>query len=286
MKPALRLLAALCLAPTLALAQASSSSASAASSSGTAPSSEARPAAPASKPSASSESEAGDVTEVDKDDIGPLKERITPVSGHLFLKKGRFELSPSATFSFRDAFFTKYILGGTLTYHPMETFGISLRAGYALNSVSGSAQQCSFGQDGTTRGCNAPSFSQVDGRAPGQITMTGGVDLQWAPIYGKLSLMAEKFVHFDIYAVGGVSAVQYRGPPDEGATTASTARVTPGANVGVGAHFFLNRWMTVRTELRDLIYVEKAVIPESVTRNQLLFELGVSFFFPTAHPES
>jgi outer membrane beta-barrel protein len=281
MKPALRLLAALCLAPTLALAQASSSSGS------TPESKPAAPApAPASKPAASSETEAGDVSEVDKDDIGPLKERIHPVSGHLFLKKGRFELSPSATLSFRDAFFTKYILGGTLTYHPLETFGISLRAGYALNSVSGSAQQCNFGTDGSTRGCNAPTFAQVDGRAPGQITMTGGVDLKWAPIYGKLSLMAEKFVHFDMYAVGGASVVQYRGPPEQGATTASTARLTPGVNLGVGAHFFLNRWMTVRTELRDLIYVEKAIIPESVTRNQLLFELGVSFFFPTAHPES
>lgn len=276
MKPALKLLAALCLAPTLALAQEATASATPA----------AAPAAPANAPATSSEDEAGDVSEVDKDALGPLRERITPVSGHLFLKEGRFEFSPSVTFSFRDAFFTKYILGGTLTYHPSETFGISLRGGYALNSVSGSAQLCTFGEDGTTRGCGAPSFESIDGRAPGQMTMLAGLDLQWAPIYGKISLLAEKFVHFDLYAVGGVSAVQYRGPPEAGATTASTARITPGANLGVGARFFVNRWVTVRTELRDLIYVEKSVIPDQVLRNQLLFELGVSFFFPTAHHES
>ena len=50
--------------------------------------------------------------------------------------------------------------------------------------------------------------------------------------------------------------------------------------------FFVNRWMTVRTEFRDLIYIEKAVNPAQTLRNQLLFELGVSFFFPSAHPES
>jgi outer membrane beta-barrel protein len=273
MKPALRLLMALCLSPALASAQSESKP------------DESKPAEskPAPRPSASSESEAGDVSEVDKDDIGPLKERIRPVSGHLFLKKGRLELSPSATLSFRDAFFTKYILGGTVTYHPLETLGVSLRAGYALPGVSGSAQLCTFND---SAGCSAPRFEDLDGKAPGQITMMGGLDLQWAPIYGKVSLLAEKFIHFDMYAIGGVSAVQYRGPPEAGTSGASSAYIAPGANVGIGARFFLNRWMTVRTEVRDLIYVEKALIPAQVLRNQLLFELGFSFFLPTAHPES
>lgn len=277
MKPAFRLLMSLCLAPALASAQSESKPA------------ESKPAPKPSASAASSESEAGDVSEVDKDDIGPLKERIVPVSGHLFLKKGRLEISPSVTMSFRDAFFTKYVLGGTVTYHPVETLGVSLRAGYALPSVSGAAQICRFKDDaagGVTRGCGAPRWEDVDGRAPGQITLMGGLDVQWAPIYGKVSLLAEKFIHFDMYAIGGVSAVQYRGPPEEGETNASTAFITPGANVGLGARFFLNRWMTLRTEVRDLIYVEKALIPDQVLRNQLLFELGFSFFFPTAHPES
>src|SRR5688500_12472720 len=69
------------------------------------------------------EDEAGDVSEVDKDALGPLRERIRPVSGYFFLKKGRFELSPSATVSVKDAFFTKYLVGASLTYHPIESIG-------------------------------------------------------------------------------------------------------------------------------------------------------------------
>src|SRR5262249_57098968 len=69
------------------------------------------------------EDEGGDVAEGDKDRVGPLRERIPPVSGHLFRKKGRFELSPSASLSIKDAFFTKYMLGLALTYHAWETFG-------------------------------------------------------------------------------------------------------------------------------------------------------------------
>lgn len=235
----------------------------------------------------SSEEEAGDVSEVDKDALGPLRERIRPVSGYLFLKKGRFELSPSATVSFRDAFFRKYILGGTLTYFPTETLGIGLRAGYSIPTVSGSAQICSFGDDGTTRGCQSPTFDQLDGEAPGQIRLLAGVDAQWAPIYGKISLLAEKFIHFDMYAVGGVSGVQYGGPSATGVGGASVSQFTVGGNVGVGLRFFLNSWVTLRTELRDLIYVEKPFLEsDSALRNQFLFELGVSFFFPTTLPES
>jgi outer membrane beta-barrel protein len=269
---ALSLLWLLCWVPAAALAQ-------------TAPPPAAAEPAPAA--AASSESEAGDVSEVDKDALGPLRERIRPVSGHLFLKKGRFEVSPSATITFRDAFFSKYILGASLTYHPLETLGVGVRAGYALAAVSGSAQICTFTQveGGVTRGCRSPTFEQLDGEAPGLLTLMAGVDLQWAPIYGKISVLAEKFLHFDMYGIAGASAVQYKGrraPEGEKGQSFTTV----GGNVGIGFRFFLNRHMTVRTEVRDLIYVEKAVLPTTTLRNQLMFELGFSFFFPTALPES
>lgn len=275
----LRLLMAFCLLPLAALAQSETKA-----SETKAPSSDPAPARP---PASTSESEAGDVSEVDKDALGPLRERIRPVSGHLFLKKGRFELSPSATVSLRDAFFRKYILGASFTFFPMETLGVGLRAGYSIPTVSGAAQICNFTDsgDGTiTRGCSAPTFEQLDGSAPGQMTLLGGVDVQWAPIYGKISLLAETFAHFDMYGVAGASIIQYKGPPE--GDVRSTSRMAPGLNLGVGFRFFLNRYMTLRTEVRDLVYVEQAVSPTTSLRNQLLFELGVSFFIPTVLPES
>ena len=298
MKPAFRLLLTLC-AGVPALASAADQApapAPAAAAPAPAPATPApAPATPAPKtaansnpPTTSQEEEAGDVSEVDKDALGPLRERIRPVSGHMFLKKGRFEVSPSASITIRDAFFKKYLFGGTVTYFPMETLGVGLRGGYALNSVAGSAQICTFtpGEGGDTRGCRAPSKGELDGYAPGQMTLMGGVDVQWAPIYGKLSLLAEKFVHFDMYGVVGASVVQYKGPAtsltDGSPVAGSKSYLTGGGNVGVGLRFFFNRWMTLRTELRDLIYVEKGREPTpNYLRNQILFELGLSFFFPS-----
>jgi outer membrane beta-barrel protein len=290
MKTAHRLLIALALVPGLALAQT--------------PATPTRPAAPAATPAptavkpapapstsapppnspavtGSAEQEAGDVSEVDKDRLGPLRERVVPVSGHLFLKKRRLEFSPSVTLSIKDAFYTKYIFGGSLTFHATETLAFGLRAGYSLPTVASAAQICTFestGGGGVTRGCRRPTFEDLDNRAPGKISLLGGVDVQWAPIYGKMSLVSETFLHFDLYGIGGASVVQYRAPGEDA--------LAWGGNVGVGMRFVVNPWMTVRAEFRDLIYVEKAVNPATTLRNQLLFELGVSFFFPNAPPES
>lgn len=288
MKPTFRLLLTLCAGmPLLAGAADQAPAPAPAAAPAPAPAPAPKPAAAPQGPATSQEEEAGDVSEVDKDALGPLRERIRPVSGHMFLKKGRFEISPSASVSIRDAFYKKYLFGASLTYYPTETLGVGLRAGYAVNTVAGSAQICEFGGDtGDTRGCRAPSKGELDGQAPGQLTLLGGADVQWAPIYGKLSLLAEKFVHFDMYGIVGASVVQYRGPEtrlvDGQPVAGSKSYLTAGGNVGVGLRFFFNRWVTLRTELRDLIYVEKGREPTpTYLRNQILFELGLSFFFPS-----
>ncbi len=228
---------------------------------------------------AQTEEDAGDVSEVDKDRVGPLRERVRPVSGHLFRKKGRFEFSPSVTASLNDAFFSKYIFGAKLGFFPSEEFGIHLRGGYSLVGISGAAQICTTEATGTgtTRGCRSPRFDEVDGRAPGQITYLGGIDAEYAPIYGKVALVAETFLHFDLYGLAGASLVGYQGP--SASSTGSDPLMTVGGNIGVGSRIFLNKWMTVRAELRDLIYVEKF---EPLPRNQLMFELGFSMFLPTS----
>jgi len=232
---------------------------------------------------AQEDNEGADVGAIDRE-AGPLRERIKPVSGHLFIKTGRFEISPAASVSVRDAFFTKFGFGGSLTYHFSETLALGARGAYALDTISGAAQICKVNAADKTRTCRPPTYAELDGVAPGQITLLGAVDLQWAPIYGKLSVLAEQFLHFDIYGILGGMAVTYRGPPDV-AGGAAVVRFSPGLNAGAGMRFFLNRWLTVRGELRDMVYSEKIVIDpvagdKSSLRNQLVFELGISIFIP------
>ncbi|HEY0882932.1 MAG TPA: outer membrane beta-barrel domain-containing protein [Archangium sp.] len=227
---------------------------------------------------AASEDEAGDVSEVDKDASGPLRDRVRPVSGHLFLMDGRFEVSPGINLSLRDAFWQKVGFGAALTYHFTEQVAVSAKGAYNLSLISGAAQIC----DPVSGNCSAPTFEELTTQngqpsnvAYGYMSLLTSVDLQWAPLYGKLALFAEKVLNFNMYVLAGPTFLMY-GP---------TNTFTVGGNVGVGFRFFLNKWLTVRLELRDVIYYEQgARIGDNQldsVRNQLMAELGFSMFFPT-----
>lgn len=233
-----------------------------------------------------SEDEAGDVSEVDKDSAGPLRDRIPPVSGYRFLQAGRFEVTPTFGVSVRDAFFTKLLFGGGFTYHFTNNWGLGGRLAYTHSLISGAAQICSIPQPdiGIAGGCRPPTFQELttSGGAPrnvayGLTAFVASVDLQWAPIYGKLSLSAEAFLGFNMYFLVGPAAVVYSPRGD----------FTVGGNVGFGFRFFINKFMTLRAELRDTIYYEigfPSPARDSL-RNQLTTEFGLSFFFPTTFTE-
>ncbi|MCL2012662.1 MAG: outer membrane beta-barrel domain-containing protein [Cystobacterineae bacterium] len=213
------------------------------------------------------EEEAGDISEIDKDAKGPLRERIRPVSGQLFKLDGRFEVSPGIALSLRDAFFKKYVLGGLIAYHFTEELGIAFRGGYALSSISGSTQVCE------PTGCRKPTRQQLEAsRAYGNIRFMGDLELQWAPVYGKISLSAEAFLPFKLYVFIGPGMVSY-GPKGQ-------LKHSFGGTAGLGFRFVATRFLAVRMELRDFLYQESNG-NERFVRNQLMFDFGLSFFFPT-----
>jgi outer membrane beta-barrel protein len=228
--------------------------------------------------------EAGDTAALDRD-IGPLKDRVPPVTGYTFLMARRFEIAPTVSISFRDAFWSKYVLGATATYHFNETLGVALRAGYAITSVSGAAQICPAGQ-----ACRKPTEEELDGKGPGQIKLVTALDVEWAPLYGKISLLAEGFAHFNLYLIGGPMVLQYQAPKN-GNAPGSEAAWAVGGEAGLGMRFIFNRWMALRFELRDGIYREKTAGATETTgaqyqvRNQLFFDIGLSFFFPNNFTE-
>lgn len=228
---------------------------------------------------AASEDEAGDVSEIDKDASGPLRDRIRPVSGHLFLMDGRFEISPSVGISLRDAFWQKVGFGAAFTYHFTETVGLSARATYNLSLVSGTAQIC----DPAGGGCQLPTFEELTkdsngataNVAYGYMSLLTSIDLQWAPLYGKLALFSESILNFNMYGLIGPTFLMY-GPNNA---------FTVGGNVGIGFRFFLNNWLCVRLELRDVLYYEQGASMRDSFRNQLMTEIGFSMFFPTVFRE-
>ena len=133
----------------------------------------------------------------------------------------------------------------------------------------------------------------------------GAVGLRWAPIYGKLSLMGELAVHFQLYAWLGVGAAQLHRESlvyclgRSGATCQSfvtedrVSVIGPGA---LGLRFFLADHHAIKVEVRDYSYpdryLENIVLADALANrptgdparnpgltNLVQLDMGYSFVF-------
>jgi outer membrane beta-barrel protein len=204
-----------------------------------------------------------------------FENKIPPVSGQLYGKAGRFELTPTVQLSLNDAFYSKYMGGLKAGYHFSDSFYAGLAATGGFSSTTGSATRCAPGA-----GCT-PAEPWRLYQVPGLIRWIAGAEVAFSPVYGKLNVFAEKAVHFDLSLIAGVDLVSFR-DVDTSATLASPEpgnASSPGGHLGVGARVFFGRFMAVRLELKDVLYS----VPHLSTgklQSQLMADIGLSFFLP------
>jgi outer membrane beta-barrel protein len=186
-----------------------------------------------------------------------LAERIPSVTRRVFVKKSRVELTPAVGLSLNDPFYDNVVISGKAAYHVTEWLWVE--AGGDFFGALKSAVPVTGGGNPTPPKYNRPKFG-------------AGMDVGFAPLYGKFSLMAEHVIHFDTYVALGAGVIG----PTQGSTTFA-------ASLAVGQHCFLNEWMALRLELRDQAYQmarAPTVSKDKVLQNTLSFSLGVSFFVP------
>jgi outer membrane beta-barrel protein len=205
--------------------------------------------------------------------------KIPPISGQLYQKAGRFEATPSFAMSLNDAFFTKYFGSMQLAYHATEFWSFSLSGATGAALRSGSAVRCT-----ASEGCINASEQELR-QVPGRIRVMYAAGAAWAPVYGKLNVVAEQVAHFDLALLAGVDLIQR---DDIISSTAAGAGVKPGTvstigyHVGLGAHLFFSEALAARLVVKDVIYPVKVPNNGSGTdwQNQLFTEIGLSVFFP------
>jgi outer membrane beta-barrel protein len=210
-----------------------------------------------------------------------FENKVQPVSGALYGKAGRFEISPSVARSLDDAFFTKVLLGGRIAYHPREWASVGLHGAFGFSSATGSTEVCPPNQ-----GCHSASASEL-ARVPGEIKLVTGLELGFSPVYGKLNVLAEKVAHIDLSLLAGADAIFYRQvlpPPTPGVTDPSPGTtVSIGGHVGLGTRVFVADWGAVRLEIKDYLYRVNTNGSRKLEQ-QLVAELGFSFFLGRRSP--
>jgi outer membrane beta-barrel protein len=194
---------------------------------------------------------------------------LPPVTAQLFTLKGRTEAQPLFQMSIGDPFYRTYLLGVRVEHHLDERFSIGVHALGGGSGVSAPIQMC-----GATA-CDAPAAAKLRS-TPGNIQLMTGLELGWAPIYGKLSLIGEKTLHFDAYVSLGPELLREVIAPDS--ASEASGRWALGGRFSVGERMFISDRLMIRAGISEVLY-GSPVRGRTELERKLSLEGGVAWLF-------
>lgn len=194
-----------------------------------------------------------------------------------FMKIGRYEASPHLGFVTNDPFINRYLIGGAFAYHLTELFAVE---GWATFSPDfGKADWKPITHQLVEENKVTPDISKV-------IFFTNA-NLQYTPIYGKLAVLGDDIINFDVFGVVGTGIVHTEDDLDalqaEGEEEAELTKSQnhPTTNIGGGFRVIFNQNLAVRLEGRSMAYVETIRSTTLEMKNNFFLAGSVSFFFPS-----
>jgi outer membrane beta-barrel protein len=177
------------------------------------------------------------------------------------MKSGRIELGMTGGVSTNDQAFVHLNAGAAVRYH--FTQQVSLGGTYHKYLRARTGLEESLTQDYGV----FPERKFRDYYA--------GMDVAWAPLYGKMLALESAIVHFDVYLLGGGGVMRTFTQGGEGDNRIS-------GNVGFGSRFYLGEWASINTEVRDYIYMETLQSGDTIHQDWVI-SLGLSMFIPTTY---
>lgn len=194
---------------------------------------------------------------------------LPPVTARMFTVTGRLEIAPAFAFSVGDPFFRSAMLGVRAEQHLSESWSVGGHVFGGTSLVAAPISLCGGGP------CSAPVAAQLRS-TPGNLQLTLGVEAGWRPLYGKLSLLGEKTLHFDLYLSLGPELLRERIAPD--AASAERGRWDLGARASIGERIYFSDRFSLRAGVSELIFGSRVRGRVELER-KLMVEAGVAFFF-------
>lgn len=206
-----------------------------------------------------------------------LGDKVKAVQRKGFLKRGRFEVEPVFALTVNDAFYQKFGGGLRLAYNFHDSFALAIR-GVTFRQPEWSSprswQPAPIRTDATREGKIAFGGQLLSSQIYDQVMLDG----IWSPIYGKVSVLDNHIVHFDLYLAAGFGLVWT-------ATTEPPRNERPpiATDIGGGVRFYPKDWMAFDIGLMATLYPDRpqASLPATIQK-VFVANVGVSFFFPTS----
>ncbi len=216
-----------------------------------------------------------------------------------FIKKGRFDLTPTFTVTVNDNIIQHYSLGLEVNYHITDVLSIGLAGQYYFKDI--------LDQEFWTR----YHYSRVP--AMNKYNYTVALNFTYVPIYGKLAILDDWILHYEVFASAGVGGSGTEIVPKDFRYKTFSNPFSLTFPVGMGGRVFVNKFFAIQAGFRDYMMIDKfegprgncpAEIPDckstdssvrtdaevevakenGKTRfiNNLQFFLGLSFYVPTS----
>jgi len=218
---------------------------------GDAPTDADKPAEPAKEPAATDGAAPADGGAFQR--IAEREPRAgTPlIANKLYPMAGRFEFGANFAASFGD----KYVdhIGGhaSIGFHIFDSLALEGYGGYLIGGETGIVRNVRL--DGKSAGLSSTGAECANATCEPQLpdmwqtTWFAGANVQWAPIYGKLSAVSEYDLNFQLYLRGGGGVEGVQRQLQDG--SAAGAGIRPSGNLGVGVRLIPWKYVALRAEL-------------------------------------
>jgi len=225
------------------------------------------------------------------------------IENRFFLKESRFEIAPHLGYVPNNSFAKRYVGGVALNYHFAETLAVGADITYSpdlgkndLKQLVGILLDRAFNASGANVGFQQP----LD-----KVTLSAAFGVSWAPVYGKINLVGETVMNFDLYMFAGlgmVSKTNYFAQYDENvgqivapndvvllAPAGNEVRIAP--TLGLGQNYFLNQMLALKIDVKASFYLDdkpqydpNVVVQQQQLYNNLIASVGIAAFFPKMKP--
>ena len=219
--------------------------------------------------------------------------RPKAVTNRFFLKENRFEISPIIGYVPNNPFAVRYVGGAILGFHFSETIAAQAQISYSpdlgendLKGLVGVLLDRAF-----NAGADVGFQQPLD-----KVTLSAAFGVAWAPVYGKINLVGETVLNFDLYFVGGIGMLAKTNYFAVYADSPCFCELIPGAPaneveiapmVGTGMDFFLTQGMALKLDARMSLYIDNKpqydpneVVTEQRLYNNFIVGAGLGFYFP------
>lgn len=228
------------------------------------------------------------------------KPEAKAIENRFFLKEGRFEISPVLGYVPNNPFARRYVGGAVLGYHFTES--VSAQAQLSYSPDLGERDLKGLTSVLLDRAFNAGSSGANFQQPLDKVTLSAIFGAAWAPIYGKINIVGETVLNFDLYLFGGAGVLietKYVAVYDSTniqtgdivnlQTLGQKTQIAP--VVGIGQNYFITQGLSFKIDVRSAFWIDdkpqyNPSIPVTEKRlyNNLIVSAGVGLFFPKMKP--